>query len=499
MSIGSHTWADFRLAAAPEERRPPASSAGPAHLAARPRSPGELPFGTVAEAVAAIRAGRMVIVTDDEDRENEGDLVMAAVHADAAAINFMTREGRGLVCVPLLPDRLADLDLPAMVAENDAPFATAFTVPVDVRAGTSTGISAMDRAATIAALVDPRSRGTDFVRPGHIFPLAARPGGVLERPGHTEAAVDLARLAGLPPAGVICEILAEDGSMSRGADLAAFAGRHGLPLLSIAALKAYLAAGVDRAAGGPPPPSSPSAPLLRRVAEAWLPTEHGRFRALAFADPWGQTHLALRLGMDDEGAGRSAEADPAEAPLVRLHSECLTGDVFHSRRCDCGAQLEEALSLIAAEGRGLLLYLRQEGRGIGLANKIRAYGLQDQGLDTVDANTALGLPADARDYSVAAAMLQDLGLSQVRLISNNPAKQAALQAAGVVVAARLPLRPALTPENRRYLETKRDRMGHDLDLAAVLSGSPAAAGASGSIRSEGDTGLTEGEGHGLRG
>ena len=446
-------WADLVLA-------PPAagdgSSAPWTSTDASTAKPADgLVFCDVETAVAAIRLGRMIIVTDDEDRENEGDLVMAAVHADATAINFMTLEGRGLVCVPMLPDRLAALDLPPMVSDNSAPFATAFTVPVDARGTTTTGISAHDRAATIAALVDPDRRPTDFVRPGHVFPLAARPGGVLERAGHTEAAIDLARLAGLPPAGVICEILAPDGGMARGSTLAAFARRHGLPVLSIASLRTAL--GETRQGDTLPSPST--GPWLHLAAEAELPTAHGPFRALAFAEADGTAHVALRLGLG-EGSGRS----DGQAPLVRIHSECLTGDVFHSLRCDCGAQLDDALAMIAAEGEGLLLYLRQEGRGIGLANKIRAYGLQDAGLDTVDANTVLGLPADARDYSVAAAVLTRLGIEAVRLITNNPAKVQGLSAHGIRVVEQVPRRPALTPENRRYLETKRDRMGHALDL-----------------------------------
>ncbi len=457
MQTASPSWADLVLAPASANADPGADADRDPSAAAAALPPDELVFCDVETAVAAIRAGRMVIVTDDENRENEGDLVMAAVHADVAAVNFMTQEGRGLVCVPLLPARLAALDLPLMVQDNTAPFATAFTIPVDARGLTTTGISAPDRAATIAALVDPNSRPADFVRPGHIFPLAARPGGVLERPGHTEAAVDLARLAGLPPAGVICEILAADGSMARGATLAAFARRHGLPVLSIATLSAAL-----RGARGTEPLPAPVAdPRLHLAAEADLPTDHGLFRALAFTEAGAAaTHLALRLGLDD-GATRT----DGFAPLVRIHSECLTGDVFHSRRCDCGAQLDDALAMIAAEREGLLLYLRQEGRGIGLANKIRAYGLQDDGLDTVDANTVLGLPADGRDYSVAAALLKQLGLRAVRLITNNPAKVRGLAAHGIVVVAQVPRRPALTPENQRYLETKRDRMGHVLDLS----------------------------------
>jgi len=450
----SAPWADLVLA--PPEASDGSSTPWTPPDASPSRAAEELVFCDVDTAVAAIRLGRMVIVTDDEDRENEGDLVMAAVHADASAINFMTLEGRGLVCVPLLPDRLAELDLPPMVSDNSAPFATAFTVPVDARGITTTGISAHDRAATIAALVDPQRRPTDFVRPGHVFPLAARPGGVLERAGHTEAAIDLARLAGLPPAGVICEILAPDGGMARGATLAAFARRHGLPVLSIASLRAAL--GEGRPADADPSPLTE--PWLHLAAEAALPTARGRFQALAFSEADGTAHVALRMGMD-----RGPERSDGQAPLVRIHSECLTGDVFHSLRCDCGAQLDDALAMIAEEGEGLLLYLRQEGRGIGLANKIRAYGLQDAGLDTVDANTVLGLPADARDYSVAAAVLTRLGVGAVRLITNNPAKVQGLSAHGISVVEQVPRRPALTPENRRYLETKRDRMGHALDLS----------------------------------
>lgn len=397
-------------------------------------------WASLAEALAEIRAGRMIVVTDATDRENEGDLVMAAQHVTPEAVNFMTREGRGMVCVPLLPERLAALDLPQMVARNTAPLGTAFTVTVDFREGLTTGISAFERAATIRALADPRRGAEDFVRPGHIFPLAAAAGGVLERPGHTEAAVDLARMAGLEPAGLLCEILAPDGHMARGAELARFAEAHGLAMLAIADLVASRRQAETH---------------LARVAEARLPSTHGEFAVSAFEDATGLTHLALTMG------------DPAGEPpcLVRIHSECLTGDVFGSRRCDCGEQLEAALAAVAREGRGALIYLRQEGRGIGLANKIRAYALQDGGLDTVDANHQLGLPADGRDYHVAGAMLRALGITRILLLTNNPAKVRDLAAWDIDVVERRPLILPAHPENRHYLRAKRDRLGHLLGPA----------------------------------
>jgi len=391
---------------------------------------------TVPEALAEIRAGQMLIVTDDAGRENEGDLIMAAAHATPGAVNFITREGRGLVCVPMLPARLAELGLPQMVAHNTSPYGTAFTVSVDARDGLTSGISAFERATTIRKLADPAVRPDDFVQPGHIFPLAAAPGGVLERPGHTEATLDLARLAGLPPAGVLCEILGPDGAMARGETLAAFAREHGLRMLAIAELIAF---------------RRRTESVVVPVAAAALPTDYGRFEVAAFEDGEGNTHLALTLGDPHAATG---------PVLVRVHSECLTGDAFGSRRCDCGAQLDAALAAVAGAGTGAIVYLRQEGRGIGLANKIRAYALQDAGLDTVAANHQLGLPADGRDYRVAGAILTALGISRVRLLTNNPAKVDGLADWGIDIAERVPLVMAATVENRLYLDAKREHLGH---------------------------------------
>ncbi len=405
---------------------------------------------TVPEALDEIRAGRMIVVTDHANRENEGDLIMAAERATPDAINFMTRAGRGLVCVPMLPARLTELELPQMVNVNTAPYATAFTVTVDAVEGLTTGVSAFERATTIRKLAAPGAQAADFARPGHIFPLAAAPGGVLERPGHTEAAVDLARLAGLAPAGVLCEILADDGTMARGETLARFAAAHGLKVLAIETLIAF-----RRATGV----------MLDASAPARLPTAHGLFSVTAFATPDGATHLALALG-DPAADGRPT--------LVRVHSECLTGDVFGSRRCDCGEQLDAALAAIAREGAGVVVYLRQEGRGIGLANKIRAYALQDTGLDTVAANHQLGFPADQRDYGVAAAILAALGVKQARLLTNNPAKVDGVADWGVAVVERVPLVMPARAENARYLATKRERLGHWLgDVADAADAGPA--------------------------
>lgn len=401
----------------------------------------------VDQAVRAFREGRFVVIVDDRQREDEGDLCIAAEWATPEAVNFMTREARGLVCVALTPERLADLGLSMMVPEeeNTALLGTAFTVSVDARDEVTTGISAYDRARTIQALVDPETRPKDLARPGHIFPLRAEPEGVLARPGHTEAVVDLARLAGLKPAGVICEIMAEDGTMARGAQLLAFAARHGIPVLRVADLVGYRR--------GEQRPAAPLSQLpLLELARTRLPTRHGEFEARLFRELGRveEVHVALLMG-----------ELPAERPaLVRVHSECLTGDALGSVRCDCGAQLQRALQLIAREGSGVVLYLRQEGRGIGLANKLRAYALQDQGLDTVEANHQLGLPADAREYGVAARMLRQLGVERVRLLTNNPAKRLGLEDHGIQVVERISLRVASNRESERYLEVKRRKLGH---------------------------------------
>ncbi|GAA5514627.1 riboflavin biosynthesis protein RibBA [Deinococcus carri] len=391
-------------------------------------------LASVPELLAELRAGRPVILVDDEHRENEGDLLMPAATATPEWVNFMAREGRGLICVTLTPERAQALDLTPMVGASTDPNGTAFTVSVD-HIGNSTGISAYDRAATIAALIDPAARPADFRRPGHIFPLVARPGGVLRRAGHTEAACDLARLAGFAPAGVICEIMGDDGEMSRLPDLLAFGEKHGLLVGSIEALIAY---------------RLEHDPFMRAVAEADLPTEYGEFRLVGFEDTLsGAEHVALVMG----------EVTP-EPLLVRVHSECLTGDAFHSLRCDCGPQRDAALRAIAQEGRGVLVYLRQEGRGIGLLNKIRAYALQDGGADTVDANLRLGFPADARDFGIGAQMLHLLGARQLRVLTNNPRKLHSLSGFGLEVVERVPLRVGENTHNAGYLRAKEERLGH---------------------------------------
>ena len=400
-----------------------------------------MPFSSVEEAVEAIARRGMAVVVDDEDRENEGDLVMAAEAATPEAIAFFLAHTSGVICVPLLHERADQLDLPLMVTANTEAQRTAFTVSVDARFGTTTGISAADRAATIAALVDPATRPADLNRPGHIFPLRYRPGGVLKRAGHTEATVDLARAAGLSPAGVLCEIVSEDKSqMARLPELEAFAERHGLPLISIADLIRY---------------RRRNEKLVRRVSEARIPTEAGDYTAYVYESLLdGEQHLALAMG----------ELEGTEDVLVRVHSECLTGDVFGSLRCDCGPQLHAALDLIEAEGRGVLVYLRgHEGRGIGLGHKIRAYRLQEQGHDTVDANVALGLPVDSREYGIGAQILVDIGVTTMRLMTNNPVKYGGLEGFGLDIVERVPLQSAPNPENIEYLRTKRERMGHLLE------------------------------------
>lgn len=409
--------------------------------AGRPGDP-----GTIDMALAAIARGEMVVIIDSPERENEGDLMMAAEHVTPAAINFMATEGRGLICAPMSQEDLDRLGVPPMVARNTDPKRTAFHVSVDHRDMTTTGISASDRANTIRALSNPRSRGLDFTQPGHVFPLAYRRGGVLKRAGHTEAAVDLCRMAGLSGTSVICEIAGVDGEMARLPSLLEFAERHGLVIISIADIIAH---------------RWKSEKLISRVSEAVLPLEQGTFTAIGYRDRVDdQEHVALVMG------------DVGDRPgvLVRMHSECLTGDVFGSRRCDCGAQLISALDAVAREGCGTVVYLRgHEGRGIGLLEKLSAYALQDRGLDTVEANLALGHPPDRRDYGIGMQILVDLGIREMRLLTNNPAKRAGLEGYGLIVQDRVPLRTTATAENVQYLRTKRDRLGHifDADLASV--------------------------------
>jgi len=396
------------------------------------------PFAAVEDAVAAIRRGDMVIVVDDEDRENEGDLTLAADKVTPEAINFMATHGRGLICLPMTGERLDELEIPLMVQKNSTRFETAFCVAIEAKRGTSTGISAADRSATIRAAVNPKTTPADLARPGHIFPLRARDGGVLVRAGQTEAAVDLSRIAGLTPAGVICEIMNNDGTMARVPALAKFARKHKLLMITIADLIRYRM----RTEG-----------LVTKVAEADLPTDHGPFRIHGFESVIDQeTHLALVCGEIGDG----------EDVLVRVHSKCLTGDVFHSARCDCGSQLHAALRQISAAGRGVLLYLNQEGRGIGLANKLRAYALQDQGLDTVEANERLGFKADQRDYGIGAQILRSLGIHSMRLLTNNPRKFVGLQGYGLSVSETLPLEIPASATTRKYLKVKKEKLGHRL-------------------------------------
>jgi len=396
------------------------------------------PFASIEEAIEEIRAGRFVVVVDDEDRENEGDLTIAAQFVTPESVNFMAIHGRGLICLCLTPERCDDLGLRQMTSQNEAQFGTAFTVSIEAREGVSTGISAADRAHTIQVAVDPTASPQDLVHPGHVFPLRARAGGVLKRAGQTEAAVDLARLAGLTPAGVVCEVMNDDGTMARVPDLVGFCERHGLKLVTVADLIEY---------------RRRTEKLVERVVSVRLPTDFGEFEAVAYRETLtGKQHVALVKG---DVAGQ-------QDILVRVHSECLTGDVFHSRRCDCGEQLDHALERIEQEGRGVLLYLAQEGRGIGLLNKLRAYELQEQGLDTVEANLELGFKADPREYGIGSQILADLGLTTIRVLTNNPRKISGISGFGLTVVSQEPIEVEPNDENREYLETKRAKLGHTI-------------------------------------
>ncbi len=397
-------------------------------------------FIKVAEAAVHYRQGKFVIIVDDEDRENEGDLCLAAEHVTSEAVNFMAREGRGLICVPLTEERCDELDLPPMVEQNTSNHGTAFTVSVEARGKTTTGISTADRAATVKVLADQKSKPQDLLRPGHIFPLRAKKGGVLKRAGQTEASIDLARIAGLTPAAVICEILNADGTMARVPDLLKVSELHGIGIVSVADIIRY---------------RMRNERLVHRVAAPQLPTRFGDFRAVAYrSEATNEEHLALVKG----------DLETDVPVLVRVHSACLTGDVFGSARCDCGAQLEKSLEMIAAEGRGVLLYLLQEGRGIGLFNKLRAYELQEQGLDTVTANEKLGFAPDVRDYGIGCQILRDLGVKKMRLMTNNPSKYVALDGFGLEIVERVPIEIPPTDGTREYLATKKAKMGHLLKL-----------------------------------
>jgi 3,4-dihydroxy 2-butanone 4-phosphate synthase/GTP cyclohydrolase II len=399
-----------------------------------------MPLASIPDAIKDIKDGKFVIVVDDEDRENEGDLVMAAEKVTAEAINFMATHGRGLICMPMTGERLDELRIPMAVSNNTSKFTTPFTIPVEAREGTTTGISAADRARTVQVMIDPKTRPEDILMPGHMFPLRAREGGVLVRGGQTEATIDLARLAGLKPAGVLCEIMNKDGTMARLPQLEKFAEKHGLKIISVASLIAY---------------RYHHERLVQSVAEAKLPTPYGDFKVIAYkssTDP--DEHLAMVMG----------DVNTEEPVLVRVHSQCLTGDVFHSLRCDCGEQIEISMKKIAEEGRGVVLYMRQEGRGIGIHNKIKAYALQDKGMDTVEANISLGFKADHRDYGVGAQILADLGVKRMRLMTNNPKKISGLASYGLEVVEQLPITTLPNKHNRRYLKTKQKKMGHLMEV-----------------------------------
>jgi 3,4-dihydroxy 2-butanone 4-phosphate synthase/GTP cyclohydrolase II len=396
-------------------------------------------FNTIDEAIADIAKGKMVILVDDEDRENEGDLCMAAEKVTAAAINFMAKYGRGLICLSLAPQRVEELGLPMMTGENTSQFGTAFTVSIEAKKGVTTGISAADRATTILTAIDPKTGPEDLARPGHVFPLRAKPGGVLQRAGQTEGSVDLARLAGVYPAGVICEIMNDDGTMARVPELIEFATKHALKIVTVKDLIHHRIR-TDR--------------FIKRISDINLPTEHGEFRAIAYTnDMDSNVHIALVKG----------HIRPEDAVLVRVHSECLTGDVFGSNRCDCGEQLHKAMETIHKERKGVILYMRQEGRGIGLANKLKAYELQDRGLDTVEANLKLGFNPDLRDYGIGAQILVDLGVRKMRLMTNNPKKIVGLEGYGLRVLERVPIETRPHEKNIIYLKTKKKKLGHLLE------------------------------------
>ncbi len=395
-----------------------------------------MPFASIEQAAEDFRNGKMVIIVDDEDRENEGDLCLAAEMVTADAINFMARFGRGLICLPMTGERLEELKIPLMVENNTARYETAFCVSIEARTGVSTGISAADRAHTVKVAIDPSSKPDDIARPGHMFPLKAQKGGVLKRAGQTEASVDLAKIAGLYPAAIICEIMNEDGTMSRMPQLEKFAEEHNLGIITVKDLIRY---------------RMMNERFVQRVAETVIPTEFGDFNLIAYENDFdNKTHLALTMGELSEG----------EPALVRVHSECLTGDVFGSQRCDCGEQLRMALSKIAKEGRGALIYLRQEGRGIGLISKLQAYALQDRGRDTVEANTDLGYLPDQRDYGIGAQILSDLGLSKIKVMTNNPRKFVGLDGYGIKIVERIALEVKPGEKNKKYLKTKKDKLGH---------------------------------------